>query len=178
MSLIELMAEFVNYKKRDFALPPGCKDLIDVLKPSGQQADGYPKFTQERFPTSGLAQIGRYVSMLIRARREFSMIDVTSYEFQLSVRLYRFRTEPFGAITLVNENAHREQAIRAFFEQRGIEPDSENTVSCSRASGGISILSYPLPPDASAIISLTTELLRSIYSVSDGAGLDFYCYED
>ena len=25
------MGNFVNYKKRSFSLPPGCKDLMDVL---------------------------------------------------------------------------------------------------------------------------------------------------
>ena len=25
------MGDFVNYKKRSVSLPPGCKDLIDVL---------------------------------------------------------------------------------------------------------------------------------------------------
>jgi len=31
------MAKFVNYNKRSLELPSGCKDLIDLLKPSNQR---------------------------------------------------------------------------------------------------------------------------------------------
>lgn len=31
------MNEFVNFKKRGVALPPGCKDLIDLLRPTAKQ---------------------------------------------------------------------------------------------------------------------------------------------
>src|SRR5437762_6456917 len=34
------MAQFVNYKKRSFTLPPGCKDFIDVLEPSSRAIKG------------------------------------------------------------------------------------------------------------------------------------------
>lgn len=35
------MSKFVNYKKRAFTLPPGCKDLIDVLAPSRRRREAY-----------------------------------------------------------------------------------------------------------------------------------------
>jgi hypothetical protein len=31
VSFFDAMGDFVNYKKRSASLPPGCKDLIDVL---------------------------------------------------------------------------------------------------------------------------------------------------
>ena len=70
------MAQFVNYKKRGITLPAGCKDLIDVLGPSRRQTKahvatcGFPplEIKEERFPTAGLAQIGRYMSMLLQWR--------------------------------------------------------------------------------------------------------------
>lgn len=37
MIVVEAMNPFVNPNKRDVTLPPGCKDLIDVLKPSGKE---------------------------------------------------------------------------------------------------------------------------------------------
>jgi hypothetical protein len=50
--------------------------------------------------------------------------------------------------------------------------------SASRAAHGLGCLVYPLPSDAPSIIKLTTELLQSVYGMSDDAGLEFYCYED
>lgn len=55
------MAQFVNYKKRSFTLPPGCKNLIDVLEPSRRQTKGHTatggfqplEIREERFPTAG-----------------------------------------------------------------------------------------------------------------------------
>ena len=56
------MAQFVNYKKRGITLPPGCKDLIDVMAPSRRRtkahvgASGFPPFEikEDRFSTAGL----------------------------------------------------------------------------------------------------------------------------
>ena len=181
---LALMAQFVNYKKRDFTLSPGCKDLIDVLTTSGRQAKRHvacsgsprPKIREDRFATFGLPQIERYVSMLVQPRREFSLLRVTSQKLHFSVWLHRFRTQPLGAIALINEDAQREQAIRAFFEQQGIKSSLDKS-SVSGAADGAGYLVYPLPSDASGVIRLTTELLRNVYGVDD-EGLDFYCYED
>jgi len=171
------MAQFVNYKKRNFTLPLGCKDLIDLLVPSRRQTKGRsppPDIKEERFATCGMSEIGRCVSILLQPRRKFSLVTVTSQQLHFSVRLYRFRDEPLGAIALLNEDTPREQAVRTFFERQGMD----YIHSASRAAHGVGCLVYPLPSEASGVIRLTTELLRSVYGMSDEAGLDFYCYED
>ena len=180
------MAQFVNYKKRDFALPPGCKDLIDVLEPSRRQTKSEapnsspqaPDFKQERFASIGLAQIERYASMLLKPRREFSCLTMTSQEFHVSVRLFRLRNQPLGAIVLIIEDAKREQAIRVFFEQQNIKPSGHPKSSASGAGDGVCCLIYPLPPDAPGLIRLTKGLLQNVYGIGDEAGLYFDCYED
>src|SRR5262245_61663673 len=116
------MSQFVNYKKRGFALPPGCKDLIDVLAPSRRQrkvqmkTGSFPplEIKEERFPTAGLAQVGRYVSMLLQWRGEMFTLSVTAQDFEFPVTLYRSRSGQTTAIVLVTKEAHQEQAIRAF----------------------------------------------------------------
>jgi hypothetical protein len=74
---------------------------------------------------------------------------------------------------LANENAQSQLAVRTFFEQQGVD----YIHPASRAAHGVGCLVYPLPSDARGVMRLTTELLQSVYGMSDEAGLDFYCYE-
>ena len=56
------MAKFVNYKKRDFTLPVGCNDLLDVLEPPRRAFPGQfvsaslqrPSVKEECFSATGL----------------------------------------------------------------------------------------------------------------------------
>lgn len=174
------MGQFVNYKKRSFTLPPGCKNLIDVLERSRRSTRGHVgsggfqpfELREERIPTAGLAQIGRYVAMLLQSRAELFILSVTAQDFQLPVTLYRSRSEKAVAIVLVTKEVNREDAIRAFFEQQGLKAFlAEQDVGDARS------LAYPLPLDVAHATSLTAELLRSVYGVSNEAGLDFRYYE-
>ena len=172
------MSEFVNYHKRGIELPPGCKDLIDVLPTSRRQRKTYiasgfrpAKMREERFPTAGLAQIGRYVSMLLQWQGELFTLSLTAQDFEFPVTLYRSRSEGTAAVVLVTKQAQREQAIRAFFEQQGIAAWDLGAADGSRG------LAYPLPSDEARAVSLITEMLRSVYGLSDEAGIDFRYYE-
>jgi len=179
------MTQFVNYKKRAFTLPPGCKDLIEVLAPSRRRTKanvatcGFPslEIREERFATAGLAQIGRYVLMLLEWRGELFTLSVTAQTFEFPVTLYRSKSAQTVAVVLVTKGAHQEQAIRAFFERQGIEALGDCAPSDFATADAARGLAYPLPSDAGRAISLTTELLRSVYGLSDEAGLDFRYYE-
>lgn len=177
------MTQFVNYKKRSFTLPPGCKDLIEVIAPYRQNMKGrstdvglpYLEIKEDRFPTAGLAQVGRYVSMLLRARGELFTLSVTAQGFQFPVTLYRSRTAQIFEIVLVTKEPHQERAIRMFFEQRGLQAIMDD--GDLDAPGAARGLAYPLPFDPARATILTTELLQSAYGLSKMAGLDFRYYE-
>jgi hypothetical protein len=77
----------------------------------------------------------------------------------------------------MSKDAQWEQAIRAFFEQQGIEALWDYASSDFGAADAARGFVYPSPPDAERAISLTTKLLRSVYGLSDEAGLDFRYYE-
>src|SRR3954447_10676516 len=122
------MTRFVNYKKRSFTLPLGCKDLIDVLAPARPQKSGLvttgdvPRVIgEECFPTEGLAQIQRHVSMLLTRRGEILAFSVTGQDLEFPVTVFCRENQELPAIVLVTAEVHREQAIRAFFEQRGVQ---------------------------------------------------------
>ncbi|HEU0011673.1 MAG TPA: hypothetical protein VFT34_17790 [Verrucomicrobiae bacterium] len=179
------MSQFVNYTKRSFKLPPGCKDLIDILEPSRRRTKAdlpsgcveIPQIKQDHFHTSGLAQIGRYVSMLLDSSAEVFMLMVTYRDDQNPMLLYRSKSECTVAIALLATNRDREQAIRAFFDERGIQPLQDYPFSDAGTPDAARDLIYRLPFDASHTTSLTTDLLRVVYGLSDVAGLDFTYYE-
>jgi len=175
------MSQFVNYQKRSLTLPSGCKNLIDVLTLPRQQpkgnipACGFPSLDikEDRVPTAGLAQVRRYVSMLLQSRGELFTVSVTAHNFKFPVTLYRIKRDQTVAIMVVTNETRQERAIRTFFEQQGLEAIFDQ-VETSDARRG---LAYPLPFDVARVTSLTTELLRSVYGLSAEAGLNFRYYE-
>src|SRR5207249_2797367 len=132
---------------------------------------------EDRFSTAGLEQIGRYVSMLLQWQGELFTVSITTQSFDFPVTLYRSKREQTVAIVLVTKEEHQERAIRAFFERQAIEALGDYAPSDLGAADSVRGLTYPLPSDLARAVSLTTELLRSVYGLSDEAGLDFRCYE-
>jgi len=179
------MSQFVNYNKRGFTLPAGYKDLIDILELSRRRAEAHKasvssrplQIREEHFRTAGLGQIGRYVSMLLGSPAKLIVLRVTYRNDRDPVVLHRSESANSFAIILHASDAHREQAIRAFFAQQGIQPFQDcPTSEAGRPEEGRSLI-YPLPLDASRATNLTAELLRGVYGLSDVAGLDFRYYE-
>jgi hypothetical protein len=179
------MAKLVNYKKRGFTLPPGCKNLMDVLERPRRQTKE-PGFSavapalvvkEEHFPSGGLAQLGRCLSMMLQSRGQCFTLLVTAQELDPPVVFYHSMAEPSFAIVLEIKDAQREQAVRAFFEGQGIEATWDFDISDYGGANASRGLAYPLPADAAPAITLATGFLRSVYGLSDGAGLDFQSYE-
>ena len=89
------MARFVNYQKRGVELPPGCKDLIDVLKRK-QKAEGPGAFAgnwepmpnADFFPSGGIRQIERYVTRVLSSAR-FAVLLVMSLDGRVLIQLAR-----------------------------------------------------------------------------------------
>jgi len=180
------MSQFVNYTKRSFKLPRGCKDLIDILEPARRRIKvevpsdtvELPIIKKDHYHTAGLAQIGRYLSMLFGSSAEVFALMVTYRDDQYPVALCRNKSERSVEIALLAKDTDREQAIRAFFDRRGIQPLLDYATSDACPQGAARGLTYRLPFDASDdATSLATDLLRGVYGLSDVAGLDFSYYE-
>ena len=115
--------------------------------------------------------------MLLEWRGEMFTLSVTAQDFEFPVTLYRSRSEQTVAIVLVTKEADQEQAIRAFFEHQSIEVLWDYPPSDLGAADAARGLVYPLPSEAAHAISMTTELLCSVYGLSDDSGIDFRYYE-
>jgi hypothetical protein len=91
--------------------------------------------------------------------------------------LCRSRNEHAAAVIMIARDAQADQAIRALFEQQGIRALQDYSIADAGAVGASNFLIYPLPLEAVDVVSLTTQLLRTGYALSDVAGLDFRYYE-
>src|SRR5262245_59742145 len=95
------MSQFVNFNKRGFGLPSGCKDLMDVLAPARKKkkARSVPEafaplqIHKERFPSSGLAQVERFVDLLLHSRGEAFVVEITAGALRNPIVLYRSNAE-------------------------------------------------------------------------------------
>jgi hypothetical protein len=170
------MSQFVNLKKRGFTLPPGCKDLIDVLAPTrkkGKAGSVSEMFApqKERFPSSGLAQVERFVGLLLHPRGEAFVIQITAEALRNPITLYYIKAEKAAGIVLVTSDVPQEEAVRAFFYSRAKEPLPEST------QGGSATLLYPLPCEIPAASALVRGLIQEVFALGSDAGLDFEYYD-
>ena len=167
------MARLIKHRKRCHSDRPaprrrrrGARSAIDVFAPIDYQ--------EERCATAGLAQIGRFVSMMFESREGFFAFTIEAQGLEFPVGLWRKRRDQTVAMLLFTCAAEREQAIRAFFDQQGIQALGDDQ---DRASPGAArALAYRLPLEPARVTRVVTQLLRSVYGLSDEAGLDFRYY--
>ena len=179
------MARFVNYQKRGIELPPGCKDLIDVLKGKAKakapdtftgKCEPVPK--SDLFPSGGIAQIERYVMRLLVSSAKFAALTVSSLDVQVVAGLYRHPDENAFDLMLfvLRKDKELEQSIREFFRRRGIEHTLDYL--CSGVERNyMRGLKYPLPSDSKQVAVLLADLLTTVYGLDAEAGLAFVYHE-
>jgi hypothetical protein len=173
------MSQFVNFNKRSVTLPPGCKDLMDVLAPARKKrrARSVPEtfapleIHKERFPSAGLAQLERFVGLLLHPRGEACVVQIAAEALSNPIVLYCSKAEKVAGIALGARDVPQEETVRAFFHSRATEPRLEST------HGGTATLLYPLPWDVAAASTLVRELIQEVFALGSDAGLDFEHYD-
>jgi hypothetical protein len=171
------MSQFVNFNKRGFTLPPGCKNLIDLLVPRHKRgkatSESFTPLTMHRkhFPAGDLAQLERFAGMMLHSHGEAFVMEITAQALQWPVVLCRSNAERVTAILLTTCEVPQEEAIRAFFAGRAAEPMREST------DEGIRTLVYPLPLEIAPITALLAHLLQEVYALGDDTGLELSYHE-
>src|SRR5215469_850216 len=117
------MSEFVNFWKRDIELPPGCKDLIDVLRqPKFLHAPPF-RHIEQSFPSSScgrLEDITGYLVRLLKTKSPMAVLLILVERFALQV-FFTSTGGPFEVLLVVDEEpASLQQEIRRFFMGRSI----------------------------------------------------------
>jgi hypothetical protein len=175
------MNPFVNPNKRSVLLPAGCKDLIDVLKPSKRRSVAelitpssvqIPTIEPVRYEKAGLIHVREHLAEFIASRSLQASLHIRSLDGLLGVSLCRFEVE-FSIFPLPN-SGERTERIERFFTKRGISANYDQTIGQTGIPGGaLRILGFPLPVDFSTAAELTSNLLREVYHIDDETGLEF-----
>lgn len=175
------MNPFVNANKRSISLPPGCKDLADVLKPRRRRIakldmpiawGQIPTIEPVRFERAGLIHLRKYVAEVFSAGTVQPSLHIRTLDGLRGVSLYRTAAE--FSIIPVPDTAERSRQIEDFFAKRGMQANYDQVIGSSDIAGGsMRILTFPLPQGVLATTQLTSDLLREVYGVDDQAGLEF-----
>ena len=161
------MNEFVNFRKRNVELPPGCKDLVDVL----QQAKGHPAATSAVRSAEGLGELGKHLLRLLELGAKFRYLVITWDEMNAVQLMHQDRV--LTALAVVHEKTHREQAVRGVFGAASLTPILDEAL----AGWSLRMLVYRLPGGASSTQELISDLLRTGYGLAENAGLNFESWE-
>jgi hypothetical protein len=169
------MNPFVNFQKRTIQLPPGCKDLMDVLRTLHREGPRKADTCKER-----LSDVGHYLNRLLEPPGgESRQVVIFCYECRAVVCLdfgpFLIGCRPSGLSALVfvdGAEPLQEQAVRTVFEQANIPPFLESGVP--GMDGPTRLLRYALPSTVADATRLITALFRQGFGVSKKTRMGFH----
>jgi hypothetical protein len=181
------MSQFVNYKKRSVTLPPGCKNLIDLLRPRGLSKlhgtispEERPTVTRGETVAGKLSEIQKYVGMMFESHAQAFTVMVSLSDERLTVDFARMTGEMMLASVVFEEDAERERLMRDFFARHGLQaPRDRGRPEQFHPDLPVQLIYRisPLPSDARLLSMLTTDLFHDVCGLSDDSELMFRYYE-
>jgi len=114
------MSDFVNYKKRSITLPPGCKDLVDVLR-QGRNMEwlesrlgiDLSRAVTRNLDLKGTFQdIQKNVHQAVTASALMFILKILPVGQPFTFTLQRLYQQPFQATIEVKANTAQEDALR------------------------------------------------------------------
>jgi hypothetical protein len=123
-----LMNDFFNYKKRDVELPPGCKDLIDVLHlgHSTEMSPSEPGVPSveiiQSVPAKTLTDLGGYLDRFVSSKAASKALWINC-NFTSTVAFFDGK---HGLRSIVLVEVSRAQAVRDLFGRAGHTPIHDN----------------------------------------------------
>lgn len=180
------MSKFVNFNKRGINLPPGCKDLIDVLQKNRRtNQQGGKEVTTDELPTQWVAKFeGTLVDGQLFVRRFFdsdpapAVVIILGPELRFTVDLLRYGKLAATARITVAGESERETHVRRILKDRGLEvqPPSPRPAVFEPLPYEVSIHIQPLPTEPGAACDLILSVLRDAFELNEGSQLQFNYY--
>lgn len=177
------MSEFVNYNKRTVTLPPGCKNLIDVLRAeTGRQvgsvfdADPIGENSCCCVGKDKLAEIGKYVGMAFESRANAVMLNVSSPDSTITFDLVRMLDRDMDASVAVERGTPQEAAVRKFFAQHRLRLPADPAVSQAffpELPVKVIYSISPLPTEPRVLSMLAAAMFREVCGLDDESVLRF-----
>jgi hypothetical protein len=169
------MSQFIDYKKRSVTLPPGCKDLIDLLRPPRPPKSGAvasreekPTVTRGESFNGGFSEIRKSVAKVVESKSEVISLLMSTPDEQLTVGVAR-QGNTVEAFVIVPHGEDREKALRAFYQRHGLEVSPDSFGHC--------LYHDTLPLEPEAISDIAIELFREVCGLDEKAEVHFCYYE-
>ncbi len=178
------MNQFVNFKERGVTLPPGCKDLIDLLRPSAKQAVERAErlaVTRDETFTGVLPDIGKYIKMAFESRAAVFTLAITPAARCLELEIVRFEgEEPFASLTFPKA-AEDERLVQSFLTSKGLRVSVKDSMLPAGFSANLPVqmIYYvcPLPADAPGLSALVTDFFLQCGRLGNDACFRFHIEE-
>lgn len=172
-------------KKRDYLLPPGCKDLIDVLKLGESRDSQSPGAAnpsnlevKRKEASGGLEEIEKYVRMVFESTSLSASLSIEPPGPELSISLHRMPGGIISADAWVQENTRQETALREFLALHKLPVPARTPPWKGFFFPGLPVYpSYdlmPVPVDAARLAQRVASLLRDVCDLTEDSSLLFH----
>jgi hypothetical protein len=181
------MSDFVNFKKRGISLPPGCKDLSDVLKRQRrrkvqqimqEQSSGAGFIGVGEFERGKLSDIKKHVTMVFGSIAMCTLLMGPS-ERNLIIDISRMVDGSISADVDIEMDTPQETAVRDFFTRHHLTPpDSSPIPEVFNPNLPVTMMCdiSPLPAGPDALAKLCVEFFREVCGLSDDSEVCFRQY--
>jgi len=176
------MNEFVNPQHRGVNLPPGFKDLMDVIEANNTSIAETPVYALhsnrkpsiERHETGGLNQVQEFLGRFLESRSK--RVTLVFFLSQNQVAFSLARSDGLAKVLFIfsKDEALLERSVREIVAGFGSDTFSEAAVPLTKHR----IVGYSMPENRSKLLEFTIDLLRGAFGVSDDAGLGFMFREE
>ncbi len=182
------MSDFVNYKKRSVTLPPGCSDLIDVLR-QGRNLEwletllgiDLSRAVMRDCALKGtFLDIQKNVHQAVTTSALIYILKILPADQPLTFTLRRLYQQPLQAIIEVETKTAQEEALRLALLAHELRTPSDAITPGMPFPDLPWRLTWPiepLPEDALALSRLVSELLRESGGLAPESELTFHHHE-
>ena len=183
------MSDFVNFNKRSISLPPGCTDLIDVLRLHGpgvewqrpQAGTDLSRGVTRGGMTKGPAQdIEKHIRRAVAPVALTFILRIAPADERMLFCLVRGLHKPLRAFIAAETKTAQEAAVRQFLSNHHLEPPGDAATSrqfLEDLPGHWMCPVRPLPTESVVLAKLVTELFREVGWVTEHSEVSFHHYE-
>lgn len=178
------MSEFVNYNKRDVSLPPGCKDLVDVLRRRSERQVG-SLAASDKAPAGGsetvtgtVSQSHKYIDRAFSSDARYFILVIVTQDEGFMVEFSKFWKKPATSMVLFSDESKYDQPVRQFFASNELSIPEKTGVPKQFFFPEVPVLTHydiaPLPLESSHASDLIMRLFRAVCKTQDKDQVRFH----
>jgi hypothetical protein len=183
------MSDFVNYNKRSITLPPGCKDLIDVLGREGCDLEWLEKqlgldlsgaITRGGVVEGTSLDIEKKIRQAVAASALIFILKIAPADQGFTFTLQRLYQRPLQATIELETRTPQEAALQRSLAEHNLRtPDDsiESGVLFPDLPWRLRCPIEPLPSAPLELSRLISEVLRDTGGLTAQSGLAFHHHE-